>query len=281
MAAKYHPVGDDEKFHDIEFQQRSSTSESLGSTLLEDEERPVRLQPQKVFNEKRMWLGHVVLLSLSFSMFAAAYYTRLSTLRHVQQFSAYSPAASAVEYQRIKYNNTMGEDSPYVGASPEVDKAWFALSYDIGDQVITDAELDIIEMPKDHLRATHPKTGVEGYRVGMEVFHQLHCVNLLRQSTYKEYYMNLGTNGDFLEGEGQLRMHLDHCLEILRLSVQCSSDIGVFTFYMLEGDPLPWPELNSWHQCRNFDKIRDWALDNSVGNMERGDISAPSTDLNV
>jgi len=66
---------------------------------------------------------------------------------------------------------------------------------------------------------------------------------------------------------------LDHCLEILRMNVQCNADVGVFTFYLLEGDPLPWPELNSWHQCRNFDRVREWALDNSVGNMERGDVS--------
>lgn len=66
---------------------------------------------------------------------------------------------------------------------------------------------------------------------------------------------------------------LDHCLEILRLNIQCHGDIGMFTFYMLEGDPLPWPELDqSTHVCRNFDKIRDWALTNSIGNMERPEL---------
>ena len=65
---------------------------------------------------------------------------------------------------------------------------------------------------------------------------------------------------------------LDHCLEILRMNIECNADIGLFTFYMLEGDPLPWPELNSWHTCRNFNKVRDWALENSVGNMERPDV---------
>ena len=144
-------------------------------------------------------------------------------------------------------------------------------------------------MPKSHLRVVHPKTGVEGYRVGLEVFHQLHCINLLRQVTYKDYYTKLG-NGNFAAGEEELQMHTgkyrratcqgnfanmeDHCLEILRLNVQCNADVGVFTFYLLEDDPLPWPELDSWHQCRNFDKVREWALDNSVGNMERGDVSA-------
>ena len=79
-------------------------------------------------------------------------------------------------------------------------------SFLVGDQVITDVELDIIEMPKDHIRATNPKTGVEGYRVGLEVFHQLHCINLLRQVTYKEYYMDIGA-GDFAGGKEELQMH--------------------------------------------------------------------------
>jgi hypothetical protein len=61
----------------------------------------------------------------------------------------------------------------------------------------------------------------------------------------------------------------DHCLEILRMNVQCNADVGVFTLYMLEGDPAPWPELNSWHVCRNFDAVLDWAMENSVGIMEK------------
>jgi len=151
--------------------------------------------------------------------------------------------------------------------------------------MISDAERKIIDMPASHLKVKNPKTGVEGYRVGLEVFHQLHCVNLLRQVTYRDYYVNV--SGDIADQEN-LQMHtgsvpclkkprdlltyLDHCLEILRLHVQCSADVGVFTFYMLEGDPLPWPELDSWHTCRNFDKVRDWAAENSVGNMERPDL---------
>jgi hypothetical protein len=41
-----------------------------------------------------------------------------------------APASKAVEYQTIKFNNTMGTGSPYVGKGPEVDKAWHAISYD-------------------------------------------------------------------------------------------------------------------------------------------------------
>ena len=154
--------------------------------------------------------------------------------------------------------------------------------------MITPEELKRIDMPESSLKVKHPETGVEGYRVGLEVFHQLHCINLLRQVTYKDYYMELG-NGNFAGGEEELQIHtgkcfeatiyldcvltsVDHCLEILRLNTQCNADVGVFTFYMLGDDPLPWPELNSWHTCRNFDAVRDWALENSVGNMERPDV---------
>ena len=55
---------------------------------------------------------------------------------------------------------------------------------------------------------------------------------------------------------------------MLRLNVMCNADVGLFTFYMIEGDPLAWPELNSKHTCRNYDSVRDWALEHSVGNME-------------
>lgn len=72
--------------------------------------------------------------------------------------------------------------------------------------MISEAELKLIDMPKSHLKVKHPKTGVEGYRVGLEVFHQLHCINLLRQVTYKEHYMEVG-NGNFAGGQEELQMH--------------------------------------------------------------------------
>ena len=66
-------------------------------------------------------------------------------------------------------------------------------------------------MPTSSLKAKHPKTGAEGYRVGLEVFHQLHCLNLLRQVSFKDHYMQLG-NGNFAGGEEELRMHLGRVL---------------------------------------------------------------------
>ncbi|KAH8603103.1 hypothetical protein B0O99DRAFT_605126 [Bisporella sp. PMI_857] len=272
MSSKYQQIGDSEKdsekFHDIK-PRRPSESESLTSTLLDHEQD--RAAPRFSPSERWLWLVHLVLLTFSFIMFVASFYNRASTLTYVKKFSAYSPAAEAIKYERIQFNDTMGEGSPYVGYGPEVDKAWAAITYEVGDQMITDEERQILDMPESSLKVKHPKTGVEGYRVGLEVFHQLHCVNVLRQVAYRSWYQDLG--GEFEDGEEALTMHIDHCLEILRKSIQCNADVGLFTFYMMDGDPLPWPELDTeWHVCRNFDAVREWAIENSVGNMERPDI---------
>lgn len=75
----------------------------------------------------------------------------------------------------------------------------------MGDQWISSSDIEKLGMPKTSLKVAHPQTGEEGYRVGMEVFHQLHCVNLLRRVTYKEYYEPLG--GEFAAGPDALRHH--------------------------------------------------------------------------
>ncbi|RFU33618.1 hypothetical protein B7463_g2726, partial [Scytalidium lignicola] len=268
MASKYIPVQDEEKLEEVDFRKRSNSTHSLGSTLLADEDQDadiMDLSSRWQFSQKWMWLVHVVLLSLSFTLFVSAYYNRLSTLTHVQLFSAYSPAAPAVQYESVKFNATMGQRSPYVGYGREVDSAWHAIYHDVGDQMISEVQLQTLGMPKTSLKVTNPKTGIEGYRVGMEVFHQLHCVNLLRQVAYKDHYE---TMSDITASPEELQMHTDHCLEILRLNIQCNADIGLYTFETLPDDPLPRPQLNTQHTCRNFDAIKEWAMEHSVGNME-------------
>lgn len=72
--------------------------------------------------------------------------------------------------------------------------------------MITQEELNKIAMPTSSLKVNDPKTGIGGYRVGLEVFHQLHCINLLRQVTYKDHYSNIGS-GMLAAGEEELQKH--------------------------------------------------------------------------
>jgi hypothetical protein len=74
--------------------------------------------------------------------------------------------------------------------------------------MINREELDKIRKPPTVLAAKNPRTGEEGYRVGLGVFYQvaslrlcgtananyiqLHCLNMLRKVAYGEYYFREG-----------------------------------------------------------------------------------------
>ena len=88
MTSKYQPIDDLEKFQDVT-PGRTSTSESLGSTLLDEEERGTVEKRPTSSSSRWMWLVQAALLTLSFSMFVGAFYTRASTLTHVKKFSSY------------------------------------------------------------------------------------------------------------------------------------------------------------------------------------------------
>jgi hypothetical protein len=146
MPSNYQQIPDaDEKLEDIPVPRLSSRSTRGSISICYD--APLFFEEKSPFS-KRIWLMHTLLLSLSFTMFALSYFRPLSTLESVRRFSSYckyiiqhlmtimltrrpiATAATAVEYERIMFNNTMGIGSPYVGKGPEVDKAWRALSYD-------------------------------------------------------------------------------------------------------------------------------------------------------
>ncbi|PMD48175.1 hypothetical protein L207DRAFT_415222, partial [Hyaloscypha variabilis F] len=117
----------------------------------------------------------------------------------------------------------------------------------------------------------------------LEVFHQLHCLNLIRKSTFMKYYDG---KDDFAKDKKIVRAYIDkafnnakvspdllltstadHCLEMLRMNIRCQVDIGVITFHELADKPgEPWPDFSTLHVCREFDAMRSWAIKNFVAN---------------
>ena len=48
------------------------------------------------------------------------------------------------------------------------------------------------------------------------------------------------------------------------MTLMCQSDIGVFSFRHFEGVDGYWPDYATTHTCRNFEKIRGWAMSKAV-----------------
>lgn len=103
--------------------------------------------------------------------------------------------------------------------------------------------------------------GRNGYVAGIEVFHHLHCLNVLRQALYiKDYPLNLVPSLFKYNTPAAAHKHTDHCIIALHQALTCNADL---TPYMLhdglgKGAASESGDFQAAHKCKNFDRISDW-----------------------
>ncbi|KAI3318834.1 hypothetical protein HD806DRAFT_511125 [Xylariaceae sp. AK1471] len=93
---------------------------------------------------------------------------------------------------------------------------------------------------------------------GIAVFHELHCLNILRTA----YFTSLEGNLEEVAAAGQdanhrtSRHHIRHCFEYLRQSLICLADSNLENMnYTTQG-------VSGWQTertCRNFEGLKSWA----------------------
>ncbi|KAE9401368.1 hypothetical protein BT96DRAFT_773808, partial [Gymnopus androsaceus JB14] len=165
----------------------------------------------------------------------------------------------AVEYNTVTFDGTFRYPSIYRGTpTPELDAAWDRITLPAVQPLSISREtlLKIGKVDKPSLVRYLEEDG-GGYMASLEVVHQLHCLNMLRKYTYNDYYKEF--DKAFTVDPEKFRTHLDHCVEILRQELMCIADVGVITYEWVDGWELPYPDFNTVHQCRNFEKVLDWA----------------------
>lgn len=97
-----------------------------------------------------------------------------------------------------------------------------------------------------------------------DVFHQLHCLNLVRQYTYHltgSYdYSNVTA---FRAPQEVVRGHIDHCIETIRKAIMCTADVTPVVFLKdssRKGGSKS--DFNIRKKCRDFERIREWVGEN-------------------
>lgn len=86
--------------------------------------------------------------------------------------------------------------------------------------------------------------------VGLEVFHALHCLNMVRWGLYRDTYV-------VLVAPEETELHLEHCVDYLRQYIQCNADLTpMWTGDMGGGFLMVKPYTT--HTCRDFDQIIGW-----------------------
>lgn len=91
--------------------------------------------------------------------------------------------------------------------------------------------------------------------VNLDVFHNLHCLNYVRKYIFRSHYQDTFPPDD---KEKQLD-HVGHCIDMIRESLVCHADIAISTYSWKKGRLLPFPNFRVDHECRNWEKIMEWA----------------------
>jgi len=226
------------------------------SDLDSAEESPLHGLPQSQQRSRfriLKWILHTILFSCNILLFVWISSREPAQNCHSRD-TFHTPSLDAIEYRQDNWNLSLGSVTPYTAPpGPEVDALW--------DQITANphGNVDGLYIPKKDLprirktSVTSPDGG--SYLAVMNVFHQLHCLNHLRKTVHKEYYESELKRIPSDVGEA----HTAHCLDSLRLSLQCNADTSVITFDWISDYPLPWPNFASEHKCRNWDKLQTWS----------------------
>lgn len=151
-----------------------------------------------------------------------------------------------VNYEFVKYD--FFPNSSYIGEpGPENEKAWHDLMDSMGIRV-TAEELAV------HNQQSVPLPN-GGYLAWLGVFHELHCVKLLRHWSWRDYYPEFANMTAFEQAHNMV--HIDHCIEILRSSALCRADTEALSvFKWNEKSPKPiFDTKRVDHRCVNWDSL--------------------------
>ncbi|EPE07010.1 hypothetical protein F503_03437 [Ophiostoma piceae UAMH 11346] len=196
--------------------------------------------------------------------------TRIGSSNESDKWEFFSPILKRV---KLPFHSQQADASLFPNAShpmaifsqspgSEVDKAWERVAKTMMFGLTRE---DVVQLGKDPDTAvkfskswniTSPD-GEELYLGVLDVFHQVHCLNMLRKSliTNYDYYY-----GEVLGFRAELfhETHLKHCTSILLQSIMCHGDVGVYTHVWREGNPVPWPDFGINRQCRDYNALMEF-----------------------
>ncbi|KIX10020.1 uncharacterized protein Z518_01101 [Rhinocladiella mackenziei CBS 650.93] len=235
--------------------------------------------------KSRRWLSYALAFMLGLSVFiniVALLQQRIRTQDMDELCSTYtsenpSPISQDVKiaYSTTEFNGSFLNPSPYtLIPGPDVDEAWLALGTQSRHYVVPEHLGTYYGLNPGHVKLS-PKDG-GGFPVLFEFEHHLHCVNLLRQSSYWNYdYYSKQGNGPFRNPPDIVRRHVNHCLDILRQVIMCQPDTGVFGQYWVRETNEPFVDFHTKHRCKNFEEMKDWVLSHQMPDEKAKVVQRP------
>ena len=201
--------------------------------------------------------------------------------RHEAHFQNIAIAQSAISYERVSLYTPLEDENQFRGEPrEELDKAWqsYTKCWSSLRQKLTPHPN---QMSDTHLRVSEAelrnanRTGVSlndekgGYLATIDVFHELHCLNVIREQVYRQHYPTKHSVRDQL-------MHTDHCIDTLRQTLMCHGDDALVSFFWKPDHRWPWPNFAIDHECRNWDALLEWAETRRIPSVKGPIIKHPT-----
>ncbi|KAG0648415.1 hypothetical protein D0Z07_5517 [Hyphodiscus hymeniophilus] len=136
--------------------------------------------------------------------------------------------------------------------TPEIDHNWERL---LGGRYVSISEEEATRAWGEK-RHEYVDQEVGGYTAGMDMFHILHCVNILRKVLRPDNYAMGKLHGP---------EHTEHCLNLIRQSVQCSGSTSLIPSSYREGIEHNYVDSDQLHTCRSFQYLREWTNSRQLG----------------
>ncbi|KAL7806874.1 tat pathway signal sequence [Trichoderma gracile] len=221
--------------------------------LLNDTDTVQRLKKRWASGDSMAVACAICLVSLTFLSVIQVINSMSCACRSASR--VHSPANSAIQYHRLTFDNDLESTSPFVGEPrDELHKAWAGLLKN-GNTRVSAADLAKIN------RTSVPLNDEQGgFLVTLDVYHELHCLNILREQIYREHYP------DKHDHRTQFQ-HVDHCIDLLRQVLMCHGDVSMSTFDWIDNYRWPWPNFTVQHECRKWDVLDEWAEKHAVKDM--------------
>ena len=106
--------------------------------------------------------------------------------------------------------------------------------------------------------------GPDAYLARFDIFHQLHCLNMLRKAANPSVF-SAGFH-DLRIGNSTVGWteHVQHCQYGLFQALTCNPDFAAVTFVAAEGDGLPELDLSISRKCVDWDGVVRWMEENAI-----------------
>ncbi|PKY03007.1 hypothetical protein P168DRAFT_319555 [Aspergillus campestris IBT 28561] len=193
----------------------------------------------------------------------------------MERLSNWSPVSNEIDIPiRPKIRSRDLFPSPDVLNIRERTKSEDNAAWDDFDNVRTHiaTRADILKLGKDpdkiaRLEDSYWGLGDDAYMFQLDVMHQIHCLNLLRQTAFGNK-----------ENETRNSMwwsRLSNCVASLLQNLQCHATTEALTMVWREGDDTPSPDLDVNGKCRDFEAIREWDELHAVDSDMFGKMAIP------